>query len=188
MGIDRVEVGRSLPALRPSDETHYYNNAEEGNTASVFDPSQQVPWHAGGDYIEAMAGAGGWIASAVDMVRFLNAADGFTTVPDFLNASSMTHMTTRASASYSLDNSDDNYARGWAVFPQSQGAVWTHVGKMTGSRTIIVRTPDEYTYALLLNIDPLNGSGPIDNAVDDALDAAINNISEWPEDLFSRYQ
>ena len=75
LGIHDMRLGRSLPADRADREVIYYN---KGTAPSVFasDLGKQVPWQYGGWDIEAMDSHGGWIASAVDLVRFGESFNG----------------------------------------------------------------------------------------------------------------
>src|SRR6185312_9274408 len=80
LGIRDMRLGRSLPRYRALGEVKYYGH---GTGPSVFEENlgQQVPWCYGGWDIEAMDSHGGWIASAVDLVRFGTSFDERSTAP-----------------------------------------------------------------------------------------------------------
>ena len=49
----------------------------ESKTRSVFpEVTEEVDWPDGGFYLEAMDAHGGWIGSAIDLLRFTTALDG----------------------------------------------------------------------------------------------------------------
>ncbi|MEE9253217.1 MAG: serine hydrolase domain-containing protein [Thermodesulfobacteriota bacterium] len=75
-GIKRIKMGRTLLSKRAKDEVRYYHHPFSSNVTTVF-PSgpSKVPTQYGGWYIEAMDSHGGWISSAVDLVRFAKNAN-----------------------------------------------------------------------------------------------------------------
>ena len=52
-----------------------------------------VPPSNGGNDIQALGGAGAWLATAPDLMRLLLAVDGFNTRPDLLCDKSISFMT-----------------------------------------------------------------------------------------------
>jgi len=76
-GITCMRIGHTLARERAPREVHYYEYPGAELTRSVFpNQRQEVPWPYGGWYIEAMDSHGGWIASAVDLLRFIDEVDG----------------------------------------------------------------------------------------------------------------
>jgi N-acyl-D-amino-acid deacylase len=78
--ITAMRLGRTLPAHRAPKEVRYYTYPGQPLTRSVF-PSLKgpVPWPYGGWYLEGLDANGGWLASAVDLMRFVTAMDGMET-------------------------------------------------------------------------------------------------------------
>jgi CubicO group peptidase (beta-lactamase class C family) len=72
LGLTSIELGRTLPKNRNSKEPVY---RDRGVTTNVMLPSStvKVPWPDGGFHLEAMDSHGGLIASAPDLVKFLQA-------------------------------------------------------------------------------------------------------------------
>ncbi len=72
LGLSSIALGRTLPQNRNPKEPVYLDT---GLTRNVMVPSSkvQVPWPDGGFDLEAMDAHGGLIASAPDLVRFLQA-------------------------------------------------------------------------------------------------------------------
>src|SRR5205823_3814662 len=76
-GITRMLEGQSFPDHRAQTEVHYYAYPGAPLAPSVF-PSTPgpVPIPYGGFAIETMDSFGGWLASPIDLVKFLTAFDG----------------------------------------------------------------------------------------------------------------
>jgi N-acyl-D-amino-acid deacylase len=94
-GIERMELGRSRLRDRLHDEvTYYFPNKPRDYPMmkSVFAGEADVPHAYGGFYLESMAAHGGWVASTVDLLRFVNVVDGRPAVPDILSTVSRNAM------------------------------------------------------------------------------------------------
>src|SRR5262249_48619156 len=74
LGIQTRRLGKTLLAGRARGEVTYH---DKGTGPSVFAANlgKQVPLPYGAWYLEAMDAHGGWISSAVDLVRFASAFD-----------------------------------------------------------------------------------------------------------------
>src|SRR5699024_6074446 len=112
-------------------------------------------------------------ASAIDLMRIMVRTDGFSTVPDILNQSTIQVMTTSSDLSV--------YACGLRVNSSDN---WWHGGSLTGSRTWLVRTYHGYNWAILMNTRSYDGD--FTSALDHLIWSAVNNSgTDWPDvDLF----
>lgn len=182
MGITRMRLGRSLLADRAAGEVRYYDGG--GTTSSVFPSGGSVPWAYGGFHLEAMDAHGGWIASAVDLARFITSVDGLATRPDLLRPASIDLMTARPTMVW--DGSAFHYGAGWLVRPQ-QGN-WWHNGSLPGTSALIVRTGTGLAWAVLFNARSMVSGSTFEQEVDPAVWEAVAQVSTWPtHDLFSQY-
>lgn len=119
---------------------------------------------------------GGWVASPIDLERFLVRVDGLPTKPDLLSSASHTTMTTAAHVKDSKGN-DPNYAFGWGVSPQ-----W-HNGAMSGTIAFLAVMPGGYTYAAVVNTRPADDGFAF--TLSSTLQKIVNDVSAWPSyDLF----
>src|SRR5262249_14517976 len=75
LGIRRTRLGFTLLPQRAKDEVRYYDFKGRTPPAVMGDIGQEVPLPYGSWCLEAMDAHGGWIASAVDLVRFASAFD-----------------------------------------------------------------------------------------------------------------
>jgi len=123
--------------------------------------------------VARMDSHGGWIATPIDLVRFLVHVDRFPTKPDILTAAHLATMYTPSTAT-------KGYAKGWAV--NSVPNYW-HNGSLPGEQSIIVRTNSGYCWAILVNTrsNKQGFGGDLDKLMWDI----IAKITKWPGwDLF----
>jgi CubicO group peptidase (beta-lactamase class C family) len=175
MGITRMRLGRSLLQDRAKDEARYAQPDAKA-ARSVFGGGRDVPWPYGGFCLEAMDAHGGWIASAVDLVRFASSLD------KVLDAKSIDTLFERPPG---LKPAPAYYACGWMVRPVGDrgGMNAWHSGSLPGTHSLLVRRHDGLVWAALFN-QRSKGDGEIELA----LHAAADAVTEWPkEDLFPLY-
>jgi CubicO group peptidase (beta-lactamase class C family) len=187
MGITSMSIGHTLLEERVNGEVRYYDYPGAPLVQSVFpDIGESVSRPYGGFYLEAMDAHGGWIASVVDLMRFITAVDGHDVRPDFLQTSTLELMVSRPGLS-NWENSDWYYALGWQIRPTGDDANWWHTGSLPGTVSIIVRSYHGLAWTALFNSRPFNQSTFI-GELDNALWQAVNNITNWPShDLFENY-
>jgi CubicO group peptidase (beta-lactamase class C family) len=120
--------------------------AVAGDTAAQRQPREVM--YAGVDLqapyalkVRRMDAHGGWLASPVDLLRFVLRVDGFPVPPDVLQPATVTAMTTPSAA-------NPGYARGWAV--NAAGTRW-HDGTLPGTQAILVRTAGQRDWAAACN-------------------------------------
>jgi len=154
-----------------------------GNTLA-----DRKPWEAeyvgqGGEdpydmNVARMDAHGGWIATAVDLVRFAVHVDGRGGKPALLTPGSVMAMTTPTALKA-------DYASGWAV--NAAPNRW-HVGALPGTLSILVTTADGMSWAALCNSRAKGGADA--DAMATELDAMLWRIvngvgAGWPDyDLF----
>ena len=185
VGIKRMRVGKSRLADRAEGEVRYYTRYG-GTGPSVFEaelgapvPVQYGVWH-----VKAMDAHGGWIASAMDLVRFASALDdsGRTRL---LSRESVREMYARPPAP--VERTPEGklkpayYACGWMVRPIRDGKANTwHAGALAGTSTILVRRHDGFCWAVLCNTNAaINGEAPA-NLIDAPMHRAVNRVRRWP--------
>ena len=180
-GVARMRVGRSRLAEALPDEVRYYDT---GTGPSVFPGEGPVPWPYGGFYLEAMDAHGGWVASTVDLLRFVGAVDGRDTPPDLLSPASVAAMIAHPDPPL-WTGSAFHYGLGWLVRPSQGDANWWHDGSLPGTTTLVVRNYGGVSWAALFNRRASSGSGSFAGALDALLWDALAGVTAWPEhDLF----
>lgn len=178
LGIGRMRLGRTLaPAL---GEVPYYSQYE---ATTVMDPSgAQVAAPYGSFNHENNAFNCGWLASAVDLVRFAWVYDGVTPVLSRTSASAAfaaPAVPAAPAAPAATGGNGHYYGCGWHVRPAAQGILAWHSGSLPGTYTLLVRRYDGLTWAAMFDQrdDP---SGERYRDIDGALHAAADDVTRWP--------
>ncbi|MFN3652448.1 MAG: serine hydrolase domain-containing protein [Armatimonadota bacterium] len=197
LGITRMRIGATRERGRAPGEVRYYMPDGEKFRSVFPDVQGAVDWPYGGFYLEAMDSHGGWIASAVDLVRFMEGVDG-RRPSRVLSSTTIREMYARPAAPVwrKEDGSptDTYYGCGWSVRPvgldgeKSGRANYWHMGSLPGTNTLLVRRWDGLTWAALFNLRSRDEKLP-DSAIDGALHRAAADVTEWPsKDLFPRFR
>lgn len=191
IGITRMRIGHTLRGQRYSGEVCYYNAPGVSRVSSALSSDEgMVPLQYGGYFLESMDSHGGWVASAIDLARFLTAVDGRSGRPDLLRPETIRLMVARPQPPLWV-GTPIYYGMGWNVRPLNQGAIWSHTGALAGSSlAIIVCTPKGLSWAVLFNSIPATISevGPFFVELDRTIGQAIEKVTEWPaHDLFVHY-
>ena len=145
---------------------------------------RQVPWPYGGYHVAGRDAVGGWIASPIDLVRFVSQA---TQNPQssILATSNVDLMLSRPG--FSPGNS--YYGMGWGVISDDAGKPvrWGHGGTQPGVRAMVYGYSSGVAWAAMFNTQTRDASR-FRNEVRDAVEEQINGVSQWPShDLFALY-
>jgi N-acyl-D-amino-acid deacylase len=117
LGIKSMRLGRALLENRAQGEVKYYDR-ENRTGPAIYPPrvGEQVPVQYGVRNFEGYDSCGGWIASAVELVKFASAFDNPNKCP-LLNTASIEQMWARPSGAPGLDGDGKPktifYASGW---------------------------------------------------------------------------
>jgi len=193
LGITRMKLGRTLYKDRAENEVHYYDYPGAPLVQCVYPDEGMVPAPYGAFCFETADSVGAWIASPVDLVRFVTALDG-RRPPAFLKPETVRLMVARPAPPLWVGTTygvywggDFYYALGWFVRPTGNDADWWHTGSIYGTSAILTRTYDGLAWAVAFNsmpkdIDRFRGE------LDRALRKAAREVTEWPtHDLFDQY-
>jgi len=157
-GVNAMVIGKNAASERQAREVVYY-------PSSAYDLN-----------VERFDSHGGWIASPIDLARFLVHVDGEPNKADILDAATRTTMVTKAGV-LDLNGNDPNYGMGWAIDPQD------HNGAMTGTIAWLGKTSNGFSYAIVANTRP-DDDGFAGN-LSALAQSIIDSVSTWPAyDLF----
>ncbi|WP_433353248.1 serine hydrolase domain-containing protein [Micromonospora saelicesensis] len=181
LGITRMANGWTIK--KHSGEVDYRSR---GTGPTVLDKSGTVVTAPYGTFSMRIHDAnGGWIASAVDLVRWASVFDKSNTV---LNSTSIGGV-------FAVPNptgvNDDGwyYGLGWAVRPVTGGTgrnTW-HTGSFAGTYSLMVRTYHGLSWAAVFNQRD-DASGLSYGTIDPDLWAASRAVTSWPtHNLWSTY-
>lgn len=178
LGVTRTQVGHSLYSM--DQEVHYYGHESSPGGATMF--PGQTPAVITGDQnvsygtwsLEAGRGAGGWVASAMDMLRFQTGVNGRGSTPvypgvfdDVLTTVGQPSLAFTGSGYTAIDPATDRYMAGWGVHwwgPPYNGFEIDHAGGVNGAGSTSESIPDApgvagYGIATLINTSPTPGNG-----------------------------
>jgi len=190
MGVCGMRIGKTREPGRAEGEVRYHVDGEKVGL-SVFDQDlgQRVSRAYGAWYIEAMDSHGGWIASAVDMVRFASALESPGRKP-FLKPSSLEQMFAPPAAPVSrkADGAVEPvyYGLGFSVRQAGEeGMNQWHTGSLAGTSTLLVRRHDGMVWAVLFNSRRACAGKNPSSTIDPLVHKAVDAVREWPDgDLF----
>jgi len=185
MGIEgTMRIGGTRLVDRFEGEVRYYG---AGFAPSVYPEEGTAPVPYGGFYVESLDAHGGWIASTIDLTRFLLATDGREGVPDLLRPETTALMTERPDLSTWADSAA-YYGFGWLVRPVGDDGHWWHGGSLPGTTTTIVRTAEGFTWAALFNSRDDSDLEGLHADLDATMWEALDTVTAWPDyDLMGAY-
>ena len=147
---------------------------------------EKVPGVYGADNFESFQAHGGWMASAVDLVRFAAALDDPAHCP-ILKEKTIETMWARPEglAGHRKDGTPRvvYYGCGWnvrGVVDKGKINTW-HDGLIGGSSTLLVRRWDGLNWAVLFNIDSNPKGKDLASLIDPLMHETADNIKLWPE-------
>lgn len=186
-GTSCLKLAKSRLQDRLQGEVLYYDFPGAGLATSVFPGvTQPVPWPYGGFYIEAMDSHGGWLASAVDLLRFVNAIEGRGGMPNLLKPATVQQMLSRPNIPV-WNGSAYWYAAGWLVRPSGGDANWWHDGSLPGTTSWMVRAYNGLTWVAIFNSRP-SDFNTFEADLDNALWQAVGGVTSFPTgDLFAQF-
>jgi CubicO group peptidase (beta-lactamase class C family) len=160
-GITSMAVGGDSAGARQPDEVTYYAAAGDQDPYTVL--------------VTRNAGATGWIATPIDLLRFLRVVDGVGT--DILTAASRASMSWPTAA-------NPSYGYGWDL--DGPAGTWTHNGALPGSVAFLRLRDDGDGLAAAANTrQPGMQQGPMQNDLATLLDVIRQLLHPPPAfDLF----
>lgn len=179
LGVSTARLGRALYEHRATREVTYYDS-RNGTGRCLYPPKlgETVPIVYGGMNFEAYEAHGGWIASAVDLVKFASAFDDRKSSP-LLKAKSIEAMWARPDQA----KGPVFYALGWQVRivgDDGESNQW-HTGYIPGSEALLVRRRDGLSWAVLFNTNSSTAQ-PLSGRIDPKVHSAANTVNDWPAD------
>jgi CubicO group peptidase (beta-lactamase class C family) len=176
LGIQKMRIGRNFADERYDNEVKYYDLASPQRSSPRN--NQAVPLAYGGNDIEILGAAGGWIASPVDILKLVIAIDPSSGGLNILLPETMRLMTDiRLSGGNPI---------GWAG-TDGRGN-WWRTGTLAGTSALVMRQNDGISWAVFFNSSTIMGTRlPI--VTHREMQAALNKIDHLPEhDLFDYFQ
>lgn len=176
LDIHDMHIGKSFYHEKYPNEVRYYEPAGSSLTLAFNGSGRMVPKSYGGNNIELLGAAGGWVASAPELVKFISAIDGFENMPDLLADSSIHLMTDAERAGKGLF--------GWRG--TDKHGTWWRTGTLSGSLSFVMRMENGLNWVILLNTSGYKRQR-LHNKLSRTIFAASYRVKEWPEyNLFTK--
>lgn len=168
-GCSDMFLGRNLDTDHFPNEVKYYevSNAE---LIPACDGSGKMVYRSnGGNNIEELYGAGGWVASPAELLRFLAAIDGRPEVKDILKPETIRYMTEALPNTLPI---------GW-IETNSAGD-WSRTGTLAGTSALMKKQQDGYSWVFVTNTSSWKGSR-FPHYIDAMMQKAMSTVGQWPD-------
>lgn len=173
VGIVDMHIGRSYLSDRRVNEVKYYESEESPMIPAYDGSGRMVPKPYGGNPIELLGPAGGWIASSVELAKLIVQIDGFRNVPDMFSQHLINHMVTEDELKGPL---------GWKDVKENGD--WIRTGSMAGTSAILKRQSNGFSWVVIINSSSWKGPR-LPAYVNYMMGKIEKNVTGWPKhDLF----
>ena len=173
IGCYDMYLGRNYSKNRAVNEVAYYE-VKEAEPVAAYDGSGKLTMKSnGGNDVTLLSGAGGWIASPVELLKFVSTINNCSVKEDILKPETIRLMT---------QYSKKNKPIGWASI--TSNGEWHRSGSMAGTSALIKRQNDGYTWVFISNSSSWNGPY-LSRYMSSRITRAFNRVKEWPKrDMF----
>ncbi|HKJ44118.1 MAG TPA: serine hydrolase domain-containing protein [Sunxiuqinia sp.] len=175
-GILDMHIGRSDRADKYPNEVDYFEQRGSRQIEDYEGNGQMVTKSNGGNPIQLLGSAGGWVCSAVELARLMVLIDGHPEIKDILQETSIDEMT------------DNTYAKGplgWLV--TTDYGNWVRTGSMAGSVAMLKRQNNGLSWVFLSNTSSWKGP-KFTYEMNRLMQRVFRHVKHWPEqDLFNYY-
>lgn len=174
-GCYDMHLAHNLYEERYPNEVRYYET-HDAEPVPAFDNSSDTLYRRyGGSNIEGLLGAGAWVASPSEFVRFVASIDGDPVIPDVISPESVRKMT--------ADPSDPYRPIGWVR--AGNGTDWSRTGTLAGTSALVKKQRNGYIWMFVTNTSSWKGS-KFTRYIDRMYRTATSGVSGWPErDLYA---
>lgn len=171
-GIENMSIAGNFLDDRQRNEVKYYDKSANNEQLSFEGSGEMVYKPYGADDIEMLGPAGGWLATASDLMRLLVMVDGYSNrYPDMLSKKTIDQMVKGVGGV--------NRPLGWRT---TKGEHWWRTGTLSGTTALLTRDTG-YSWVIISNTTPRRGSFPSTSRW--AIREGIKLVKSWPtNDLF----
>jgi len=168
-GIHDMHIGKSYAYEKYPNEVSYYDAGRTTRSYAYDGTGELAPVHYGGNNIELLGAAGGWVASAPELCKLITALDGFDNQVDLLEHNTLEMMVDPDQAGRGLF--------GWRG--QDQHGTWWRTGYFNGSTALVVRQKDGVNWVILMNTSTYKQSR-IQRYTSSMMFSSIRKVELWP--------
>lgn len=176
MGCYDIHLANNYSEEFRENEVDYYE-VKEAEPVPAYDGSDTLVMKShGGNDVHGLYGAGGWVASPVELLKLVAAINKCPGKQDFLTPESIDFMTPYGK---------NTKPAGWA---SSSSKFWLRTGSMAGTSALIKAQKDGYSWVFISNSSSWNGPG-LAKQMNREITRALLRVKKWPEtDLFELSQ
>lgn len=173
MGCYDMHLANNYAEGFRENEVDYYE-VKEAEPVPAFDGSDTLVMKShGGNDVHGLYGAGGWVASPVELLKIVSAINKCPVRKEFLTPESIDFMT---------PYEKNSKPAGWA---SSDSRTWLRSGSMAGTSALIKVQKNGFTWVFISNSSSWNGPG-LARQMNREITRAIQRVKEWPKvDYFS---
>lgn len=146
-GCHDMHLARNLYEDKYENEVRYYEPHDATPILAYNNSGDSLYRRYGGNNIEGLFGAGGWVSSPSEFVMFVSRIDGEETTPDILSAESIKRMITCVGGELPI---------GWSR--AGAGSEWKRTGTLAGSSAIVKKQKDGTIWMFVTNTSSWKGN------------------------------
>lgn len=147
-GIEDFKIANNYYKEKYDNEVRYYVPTNEKPVPEYNNSGRQVTRCYGGNDIHNLSGAGAWVASVPELMKFVASIDGRPEIPDIISKESFEAM---------IEYFDEEtYSLGWNDTRPDSG--WMRSGSFSGTSALIKYFPDGECWIMVTNTSSWRGS------------------------------
>lgn len=173
-GIYDMQLASNTRDEKYINEVCYYEQVN-ARKITAYDGSGELAYRSnGGNNIKCLSGAGAWVGSAAEMLKFVSCIDGDQSKPDILSKESVDYMTRRFGGRSPI---------GWMKVDYLNN--WWRTGTLAGSTVLLKKQSNGLSWILVANTSSWRGSR-FPKTINYEMSKILRRINKWPEyDLFN---
>ncbi len=147
-GISGFHIANNYYSEKYPAEVRYYVPVNENPVPEYNNSGKRVTRCYGGNDIHALSGAGAWIASVPELMKFVASIDGRPEIPDIISQESFEAMIEYIDA--------ETFSLGWNDTKPESG--WKRSGSFSGTSAMVRYFPDGECWIMVTNTSSWKGS------------------------------
>ena len=169
-GIYDMHIGHNLYHEKFPNEVKYFEPAGSAYVMAVDGSDKMVPKSYGGNDLNLLGAAGGWVASAPELAKLLTILDGFDYQPDILKKETLMMMTNPVIAGNGL--------YGWRGVDKY--GTWWRTGSFSGTTALVMRLDNGINWVILLNTSGYKRNR-LHSKLSYTMFASVYRTKQWPK-------
>ncbi len=175
LGIYDMHIGNSFYWDKYPHEVKYYDTDDTAPCYAYDGSGELVPIPYGGNNIQLLGAAGGWIASAPELLKLIVSIDGIPGKTDILSDQTIELMTRTPKVSRHL--------LGWRG--TDGHGTWWRTGTLAGTAALVMRLKNGIDWVVIFNTTTKDRS-KIHNEISRTMFSVLHSVRQWPgDDLFT---